>query len=123
MKMNKLIALSLAAAVAATSTVAFADEGEDLFKKKCGTCHTLDAHKIGPKLGGVVGRKAGSSDFDKYKALKGADLTWDEANLDAWISDSKTFAKEKLGGASTAMSVKISKEDDRKAIIEYLKGH
>lgn len=120
--MNKIFAFGLAAAIAVTSTSAFAADGEKLFKRKCGTCHTMEEDRIGPHLAGTIGRKAGSTTFKKYKALKDADFTWDEEHLDAWIADSKKYAKENLGG-NTAMMVKIPKEEDRKAIIEYMKAH
>jgi cytochrome c len=93
---------------------------ESLFKKKCGTCHSIEpgAHKIGPSLGGILGRKAGSTDFTKYKALKDADFVWDEEKLDAWIKDPKAYI-----GKPTAMTVKVKIEDERKMIINFLKNH
>jgi len=120
MNTSKILALSIAAAIAASSGSAMAssDDGAKLFKKKCSTCHTVEAgkHKTGPALAGIIGRKAGSTDFSKYKALSGADFTWDEANLAEWIEDPKKFI-----GKPTAMTVKVKKEDERAAIIEYLK--
>ncbi|MCW8915020.1 MAG: c-type cytochrome [Magnetovibrio sp.] len=120
MNTSKLFALGIAAAIAATSGTAIAADGAKLFKKKCGTCHTVQAgkHKVGPSLAGIVGKKAGSTDFKKYKALKGSDIVWDEANLDAWIANPKKFI-----GKATAMTVKIKKDEDRKAIIEYMKAN
>lgn len=121
MNTTKILALSLASAIAATSSAAIAgDDGAALFKKKCSTCHTMEAgkHKTGPSLAGVIGRHAGGTDFTKYKALKGADFTWNEANLAEWIEDPKKFI-----GKATAMTVKVKKEDERAAIIEYLKAN
>ena len=128
MRMTKILALGLATAIAATGSTALAADGEKLFKRKCGSCHSLDAgkHKMGPSLAGIVGKQAGTVDgFTKYKAMKGASLTWDEATLDAWITDQKKFLKanaDKVGATKTSMSAKIKKADDRKAIIDYLKG-
>ena len=46
--------------------------GKDLFEKRCGGCHSLDARKEGPRLRNVYGRKAGSISSFKYSdALKG----------------------------------------------------
>ena len=120
MNTSKIFALGIAAAVAMTSGSAIAADGKKLFKKKCGTCHTIEPgkHKVGPSLAGIVGAKAGATDFKKYKALKGSDIVWDEANLDAWIANPKKFI-----GKPTAMTVKIKKEDERKAIIEYMKAN
>ena len=120
MKMTKILAFGLAAAIAATSGSALAaGDGEKLFKRKCGTCHTVEPgkHKVGPSLAGVVGRKAGSTDFPNYKALKGADFTWDEEKISKWITDPKGYI-----GKPTAMTVKVKKEAEREAIISYLKG-
>lgn len=121
MNTTKIMALGLAAAIAVTGASAMAADGAKLFKRKCGTCHTVEAgkHKVGPSLAGIIGKKAGTVDgFRKYKALKGADLVWDEANLDAWIANPKKFI-----GKPTAMTARIKKDDDRKAIIEFLKAN
>lgn len=120
MNTTKILALGVAAAIAVSSGSAMAkSKGEKLFKKKCGTCHTMEAgkHKVGPSLADIMGRKAGSTDFGKYKALKDADFTWDEDNLDKWIENPKKFI-----GKPTAMTVKVKKEKERDAIIDYLKG-
>ena len=96
-----------------------ANSGAALFKKKCSTCHALEPgkHKVGPSLAGIIGRKAGSTGFPKYRALLDADFTWDQDNISAWISDPKKFM-----GKPTAMTVKIKSAEDRHAIIEYLRG-
>ena len=124
----KFLAFSLATVMALASSAAFADgdakKGEKVFKK-CAACHSLEAgkHKIGPSLAGVVGRKAGSSDFTKYKALKGADFSWDEDTISAWITNQKDFLKSKGLPTKTAMRIAIKKEDDREDVIAYLKAH
>lgn len=129
MKITKILALSLAATVALSSASAMAkSSGEKLFKKKCGVCHSMEPgkHKLGPSLAGIVGRAAGTVEgFKKYKAMKGAKFTWDEATLDSWITDQKKFLKANkdiVGNTKTSMSAKIKKEKDRKAIIDYLNG-
>lgn len=120
MNTTKILALGVAAAIAISSGSAMAaGKGESLFKKKCGTCHSMKEgeHKVGPSLAGIVGRTAGTTDFGKYKALKDSDIVWDEDNLDKWITDPKKFI-----GKSTAMTVKVKKEKERDAIIDFLKG-
>ena len=111
------VALACFAMIPAAS---MADEGEDLFKKNCKKCHSMEPgkHAIGPSLAGIVGKQAGQQDFKKYKALKDSDVMWDEANLSAWIEDPKKFI-----GKATTMVVKVKKEEDRAAIIEYLKSN
>lgn len=117
---HSILAFGIVASVALSSGSAFAaGKGEKLFKKKCGTCHSMDAgeHKVGPSLAGIIGRQAGSTDFKNYKALKGADFTWNTENIGEWITDPKKFI-----GKPTAMTVKVKKEDERDAIIAYLTG-
>ena len=118
MKKHLFLSVIVASATALFSSSAMADAaaGQKLFKKKCAMCHKLDKNAIGPKLKGILGRKAGSTDYKKYKALKGADFVWDEDNLSDWIKDPKKFI-----GKKTSMAGKIKKEKDRDAIIAYLK--
>ncbi len=125
---GKFLAFGLATVLALASSAAFADgdakKGKKVFKK-CKACHSLEEgkHRIGPSLAGIIGRKAGSSDFKKYKALKNADFTWDEENISKWIENQKVFLKDKGLPTKTAMKVKIKKEKDRKNLFAYLKSH
>lgn len=108
----------------ATATPLSAADGEKVFNK-CKACHALEAgkHKVGPSLAGVVGRQAGTAEgFGKYKGLEGADWVWDEAALSGYLEDPKGFVKAK-NGKRTSMVLKLRKEEDRKAVIEFLKQH
>jgi cytochrome c len=115
------LALAFAAALGSGAALAEGDAeaGKKVFKK-CKTCHTFDPgkKKIGPHLKGVVGRKAGSVEGYKYsKAMAGADITWDEANLDKFLTKPKAFVKK------TKMSFRgLSKESQRADVIAYLKA-
>jgi len=129
MKTKKLMALGRDAAVALSSGTALEKaDGAKLFKKKCGACHSVEPgkHKLGPSLAGIVGHPAGTVEgFTKYNAMKGASFTWDEDMLAEWITDQKAFLKnhkDVVGGNKTAMNAKIKKEDEREAIIDFLKG-
>src|SRR5262245_55829830 len=79
----RLIKLSagLLVAVAAISNVAFAQGdaagGKTYFQAACAACHSVNPGQngVGPSLGGILGRKAGSvPEFAFTPALKGADL-------------------------------------------------
>lgn len=93
--------------------------GEELFKRQCSTCHTLkagDPQRQGPTLAGVFGRKAGSVEGFRYSAgFAKADWTWDEAHLDAWLTNSQAM----IPGA--IMPYRQAKANVRAAIISYLK--
>lgn len=57
---------------------------------KCTMCHSVTPgqNKIGPSLGGVVGRKAGTAPAFTYSAaMKGSNLTWDAATLDRYLTN------------------------------------
>lgn len=117
----------LAAAVAVTMAMgvgagaAMAADGAKVFKKRCKSCHTVTAgkHKVGPSLAGVMGRKAGTAEgYTKYKGLKGADFSWNEENMDKWLTNPKKFL-----GKKTSMGFKLKKAKERTAVIEYLKAN
>lgn len=100
---------------------ALVEEGQGLFKKRCISCHEVTAgkHKTGPSLEGIVGRPAGTTDgFRKYsKQMVASGLTWDDASLDAFLEKPRNLIK------GTRMSFGgLRKEEQRKAIIEYLKS-
>ena len=93
-----------------------ADRGRQLFERRCSGCHSLDSDKEGPRLRRVFGSKSGSVPGFKYSdALKKADVTWDESNLDKWLTDPDKFI------ADADMDFHIEKSDERSAVIAYLK--
>jgi cytochrome c len=63
------------------------ERGEKLFAT-CSACHTTGAEDlVGPGLGGVVGRAAGSKPGFAYSAaLKAAGFDWTEERLVAFLS-------------------------------------
>jgi len=94
-----------------------AAQGQALFEKRCTGCHALDADHEGPRLRGVVGRAAGSvKTFQYSEALKNAKHTWDEANLDKWLTDPESVVPD------NDMSFRVPKQEERAAIISYLKS-
>lgn len=114
------LALAFVAVLGSGAALADGDaaKGEKVFKK-CKVCHTFDPgkKKIGPHLKGVVGRKSGAVEGYKYsKAMAAADITWDEANLDKYLTKPKAFLK------GTKMSFAgLKKEAQRADLIAYLK--
>lgn len=94
-------------------------DGATLFKQQCGTCHTsneTDPVRQGPSLFNIVGRRAGTADGFKYSSgFARADFVWDEARIDAWI----TNPQEMIPGA--VMAYRQARPEVRAAIIAYLK--
>ena len=54
----------------------------------CAPCHASDHNSVGPALGGVIGRQAGSAPGFRYsRAMKNAGFAWSAEKLDAYIAD------------------------------------
>jgi cytochrome c len=80
-------AISLAALAAEPGLAADAEHGKEVFQA-CAGCHTDRPDAIGPNLKGIFGRKAAALDDFRYSnPMKRANLTWDDANLRAYVSD------------------------------------
>ena len=106
-----------------------AASGEDVFKKKCSTCHMVgpDAKaSVGPALNNIVGNPIASIEGYKYsKSLKELGETgavWSEEELDKWLVNQKKYIRAALDDkkAKSKMNFKLKKEDERADIIAYL---
>lgn len=111
-----VLAIAMIAAVPTAAMSADADAGKTVFNK-CKACHQVDKNGVGPHLGSVVGRAAGSlPDYNYSDALKKSGITWDEAALDKWLQGP---AKDVPG--TKMIFAGIKDEGDRANLIEYLK--
>ncbi len=105
---------------AAVAVVGDAAAGEKSFAK-CKACHTITpggANGIGPNLAGIVGEPVatGRGGFAFSDALKTKGGTWDDAALDAWLTNPKGFAP------GTKMTFAgIANAQERANIIAYMK--
>lgn len=84
------VAASLPLMAAAPAPPGDAQAGQRAFVV-CSSCHSRavgEPAKLGPNLAGVFGKKAGANDpkFAYTPALKGAGVTWNDRNLDAWLA-------------------------------------
>ena len=114
-----IAALLVAPAFAQPSAAPLANgdpvRGKSLYQG-CEGCHAIDENDVGPKHRGVVGRKAGSlKDYAYSPALKSSGLTWDEANLNRWLSSPSAMVP------GTKMFFKIDDAQSRADLIAYLK--
>jgi cytochrome c len=99
---------------------AFADReaGRDVFRAKCIGCHAFQCNRNGPKLGGLIGRTAGTiSDFDGYSdAMKKSGIVWDKKTLYAYLTDPDSV----VSNNAMASFGKIENETDRRNLIDFL---
>jgi cytochrome c len=120
-KIIPAIALAAGAALLAPPAPVGAAEsdaaaGRSVFEKRCTGCHALDHEKEGPRLAGVVGRKAGAvSTFTYSDAVKKSGVVWTEAALDNWLTDTETVIPD------NDMSFRLGNPVERAAIIAFLK--
>jgi cytochrome c len=101
----------------ADAVVGDSSEGESLFNHHCAVCHSLDNNRVGPKLGGVYGRKAGTApDFHYSAAVQASTVVWNDKTLDQWLTGPQQFIP------GQRMNFSISDPQKRADIIAYLKS-
>jgi|TARA_Y100000294_G_scaffold167028_1_gene175848 cytochrome c len=97
-----------------------AEQGRKAFRQ-CAACHSIEkgAHRTGPSLANIWGRKAGTIDgFRRYsKALKGAGVVWDDKTLDQWLANPKSL----IPGNRMVFSG-MADGAERQDLIAFLKG-
>src|ERR1700675_103354 len=108
-----LMAVATMRAVAADAT-----HGKVVFQT-CAACHSDKPDAIGPSLRGVYGRKSAAlPDFRYSNAMMRANLTWNDANLKAYIKNPQAKVKGNrmpFGG--------FSSEADIDDVIAFLKDY
>lgn len=112
-----LVASILVAAYAHAQDI---EAGKAAFRK-CVACHATDTttNKVGPHLGDVVGRSAGTAEgFNFSPAMKKAGeegLVWDEASLTEYLAAPRT----KVPGTKMAFAG-IKKPEELTNLVAYL---
>ena len=91
-------------------------KGELIFAK-CASCHTKDkSNRTGPGLLGVAGRQAGSvQGFHYSRAMKAANVVWDDKSLDAFIA-----APQKAVPGTVMPFAGLPDQQQRTDLIAYL---
>ena len=121
--MDRLSPFLFAAVIAAAAGLAAparadgdAAHGAELYNSRCIACHSPDANRVGPRHRGVFGRRAGSlPDFNYSKAVKDADIVWNDQTLERWLANPQALIP------GQRMNFRVSDPTDRTDIIAYLK--
>lgn len=117
------LALALAASAAGAEDIGDAERGATLFARQCSACHQIGEgaiNRVGPKLNGLFGRRAGSVagfTYSKSMARMGADgLTWTLETLDAYVENPKALI------SGTRMNYRGMKDpESRAALLAFLR--
>jgi cytochrome c len=109
--------LVLLACAAAAQAEGDAARGKALFESRCIACHSIDSNRVGPALGGVFGRRAGSvKGYDYSAAVRQSDQVWTAARLDRWLTNPEAL----IPGQKMGYSVGVA--GDRADLIAYLRA-
>ena len=126
MKPTALLAVLPAAALVAVVPIAApasgqaAPDGKAVFDARCKSCHSLDPKQravLGPNLQGVIGRKAGSTDFRYSPAIKSSGIVWSRKNLDSFMAAPGKVVP------GTRMVIALPDPAQRAAVVSYLAGN
>jgi cytochrome c len=93
------------------------EAGKTVVAAHCAVCHATapGENKIGPSLAGIVGSKSGTVPaFNFSAAMKDANVTWDDADLDKFLANPVGFVH------GIKMFVNLPSETDRQNVIAYL---
>jgi cytochrome c len=113
------VAIALVTGVTALPAAAADGAHGKVVFQTCAACHSDKPDAIGPSLRGVFGRKSAAlADFRYSNAMMRANLTWDDANLKAYIKDPQAKVKGNrmpFGG--------LTGDKDIDDVIAYLKDY
>lgn len=113
-----VVHMVLAASVASAQTTAPDPAAGRQAFNKCAVCHSADANvnKIGPSLHGIIGRHSATvANFNYSPAMKGADVTWDEATMFRYLADPRAMVPN-----TRMIFPGIKNEQERTNLIAYL---
>jgi cytochrome c len=111
-----IAAFVFAGAIANPGYAQDAEHGKLIFKA-CATCHATDqADRVGPGLGGIIGRKAGTVTGFRYSnAMKKSDIVWDAKILEAYLE-----SPQKVVPGNRMPYAGLKNPTDRADLVAYL---
>ncbi|MCW0199558.1 c-type cytochrome [Sphingopyxis sp.] len=108
--------LAVAATAMAMAPSGDPARGAKLYAANCGSCHSLDANRVGPAHRGVYGRKAGTARGYAYSpGMRGARIVWNEATLDRFLQNPQAMVP------GTRMGFRLTDPARRADVIAYLR--
>jgi cytochrome c len=116
---TQLLAMLVVCSVASSQAPAQGQRGNKLFRESCIGCHSVACNRLGPKLEGLFGRKAGSvADFKGYSPeLQASGIVWTDETLDNFLRDPVKM----VPGTSMSFVGRIEKTSDRKDLIAFMR--
>lgn len=97
------------------------EAGRDVFfSAGCIACHSIACNRNGPKLGGVIGRRARSvSDYTEYsEAMKNSKIIWTEKTLNAYLANPAAVVPR---NSMISWGFNLEDEKQRRDLIDFLK--
>ncbi len=89
--------------------------GKTLYESRCGACHSVDAHRVGPAHRGLLGRRVGSApDYAYSPALAASRLHWTPQTLNAWLTNPEDLVP------GQRMGFRVDDATDRADLIAWL---
>jgi cytochrome c2 len=117
MRKAGLVLMAVLGSSATAMAAGDSSAGQTVFATHCAACHSTQPGKnvVGPSLAGIVGSKSGSvPGYEFSPAVKDANITWDDADLDKYLADPAGFIP------GTRMLINLPSETDRQNVIAYL---
>ncbi len=120
--MKWVLTAALVLAAPAVASAQDAEAGKAVFKK-CAACHQIGPeakNALGPKLTGVIGHKAGTTEgYAGYsEALKNSGIVWDDAKLLAWMEKDDAV----VPGNKMIFPAGVKDATDRANLLAYIKS-
>ena len=108
--------LVLAGATANRGYAQDANHGKIVFKS-CAACHAPDhVNRVGPGLGGIIGRRAGTvPSFSYSDAMKKSGIVWDAKTIDAYLE-----SPQKVVPGNRMPYAGLKNPTDRTDLVAYL---
>lgn len=89
--------------------------GQRILESRCLACHGLEHNRVGPALGTVCGREAGTAPGFAYSpALRSVGQVWSYERLMTWLADPQAMVP------GQAMGYRVDKLSDRQDVVAYL---